>query len=248
MRSTSPIDILCGSQITPPLAPPKGMLTTAHFQVIQLARARTSSSVTSGEYRMPPLAGPRAIECCTRKPVKTSIRPSSMDTGMWTMISRWGYRRIFHRPSSRFSFCAAKSNRAACASQGFSSCSSDTVFICAPTNLRQTEKYRYGQPDKAIRRNRKSIQRQVLLRTSKESPPRERAVFLDHYSCSQAKLSSLRGVSHFMQLFLIWNHHLILEYHSKYSGRFRRFQPEAQGPIPAARLPSMSIRCARLTH
>ena len=48
MRSISPIDILCGSQITPPLAPPKGMLTTAHFQVIQLARARTSSSVTSG--------------------------------------------------------------------------------------------------------------------------------------------------------------------------------------------------------
>src|SRR5205807_727879 len=31
------------------LAPPKGMFTTAHFQVIQLANARTSSSVTSGE-------------------------------------------------------------------------------------------------------------------------------------------------------------------------------------------------------
>jgi hypothetical protein len=47
-----------GSQITPPLPPPKGMLTTAHFQVIHEASARTSSSVTSGAKRMPPLAGP----------------------------------------------------------------------------------------------------------------------------------------------------------------------------------------------
>ena len=38
-----------GSQMTPPFAPPNGMLTTAHFHVIQVARARTSSSVTSGE-------------------------------------------------------------------------------------------------------------------------------------------------------------------------------------------------------
>ncbi len=32
--------------MTPPLAPPNGMFTTAHFQVIQAASARTSSSVT----------------------------------------------------------------------------------------------------------------------------------------------------------------------------------------------------------
>ena len=48
MRSSSPRDMFLGSQIMPPLAPPKGMLTTAHFHVIQLASARTSSSVTSG--------------------------------------------------------------------------------------------------------------------------------------------------------------------------------------------------------
>ena len=36
-----------GSTITPPLAPPYGMLTQAHFQVIHIASARTSSSVTS---------------------------------------------------------------------------------------------------------------------------------------------------------------------------------------------------------
>ena len=34
--------------MTPPLPPPNGMLTTAHFHVIQDASARTSSSVTSG--------------------------------------------------------------------------------------------------------------------------------------------------------------------------------------------------------
>src|SRR5205085_4125489 len=72
------------------------------------------------------------MECCTRNPVKTSRRPSSMDTGIWTMISRLGYRRIFHKPSFKLSFCAAKSNRAACASHGFNSCSRDTVFIPAP--------------------------------------------------------------------------------------------------------------------
>ena len=47
--------------MTPPLAPPKGMLTTAHFQVIQAASAVTSSSVTFMSKRMPPLAGPREV-------------------------------------------------------------------------------------------------------------------------------------------------------------------------------------------
>ena len=48
IRSNSPRLIFLGSQITPPLAPPKGIFTTAHFQVIQLASARTSSRFTSG--------------------------------------------------------------------------------------------------------------------------------------------------------------------------------------------------------
>jgi hypothetical protein len=55
-----------GSQITPPFAPPKGMLTTEHFQVIQAASARTSSMLTSGAKRIPPLHGPRRKLCCTR--------------------------------------------------------------------------------------------------------------------------------------------------------------------------------------
>ena len=48
MRSSSPRDIFFGSQATPPLAPPKGTLTVAHFQVIQEARAFTSSRETFG--------------------------------------------------------------------------------------------------------------------------------------------------------------------------------------------------------
>ena len=37
-----------------------------YFHVIHAASARTSSKVTSGEYRIPPFAGPRAKLCCTR--------------------------------------------------------------------------------------------------------------------------------------------------------------------------------------
>ena len=66
MRSSSPRVSFFGSQITPPLAPPKGMFIRAHFQVIHIARAFTSSSVTSGWYRMPPFEGPRAMLCVTR--------------------------------------------------------------------------------------------------------------------------------------------------------------------------------------
>ena len=36
-----------GSTMTPPLPPPYGMPTTAHFQVIHIARALTSSRLTS---------------------------------------------------------------------------------------------------------------------------------------------------------------------------------------------------------
>ena len=45
--SSSFIDSFLGSTITPPLPPPYGMPTTAHFQVIHIARALTSSIETS---------------------------------------------------------------------------------------------------------------------------------------------------------------------------------------------------------
>ncbi len=83
---------LCGSQMTPPLPPPSGMSTTAHFQVIHMASARTVSTVSCGWKRMPPLQGPRASLCCTRKPRNTFTLPSSMRTGMLKAYSRIGLR------------------------------------------------------------------------------------------------------------------------------------------------------------
>jgi hypothetical protein len=48
MFSSSRSDICFGLQMMPPLPPPYGMPTVAHFQVIQDASAFTSSSVTLG--------------------------------------------------------------------------------------------------------------------------------------------------------------------------------------------------------
>ena len=48
MRSSSPCDIVFGSQTTPPFAPPNGRPISEHFHVIHIARAFTSSAVTSG--------------------------------------------------------------------------------------------------------------------------------------------------------------------------------------------------------
>ena len=45
--SSSFIESFLGSTTTPPLPPPYGMPTTAHFQVIHIARALTSSIETS---------------------------------------------------------------------------------------------------------------------------------------------------------------------------------------------------------
>lgn len=47
------------------------------LHVIRIARARTSSRLTVGEYRSPPFAGPREKLCSTRGPMKTSVYPLS---------------------------------------------------------------------------------------------------------------------------------------------------------------------------
>src|SRR5690348_11118320 len=124
----------------PPLAPPKGMLTTAHFHVISAARPRISSRLTFGPYRTPPLQGPRAMLCWTLKPSNTSSLPSSMVTGIWTMISRLGVRRYFKIPSSRASLWAATSNRAAIESKTLNSLSVSTVDMGALASGRFTSK------------------------------------------------------------------------------------------------------------
>jgi hypothetical protein len=46
--SISRVLIARGSQVTPPFAPPNGTFTRAHFQVIHIARARTSSKSVEG--------------------------------------------------------------------------------------------------------------------------------------------------------------------------------------------------------
>ena len=48
IRSISPTLISAGSHTTPPFAPPYGSPITAHFHVISIASALTSSSVTPG--------------------------------------------------------------------------------------------------------------------------------------------------------------------------------------------------------
>ncbi len=48
MRSSSRRESAFGSTITPPFAPPNGMFASAHFHVIHIESALTSSSVTSG--------------------------------------------------------------------------------------------------------------------------------------------------------------------------------------------------------
>jgi hypothetical protein len=80
---------LWGSQTMPPFPPPSGMLTTAHFQVIHIASARTVSSVSWGWKRIPPLLGPRASLCGNRG---IPAVPSSIRTGIANVYSRCGLR------------------------------------------------------------------------------------------------------------------------------------------------------------
>src|SRR6266704_1352985 len=87
-------DRLFGLTVTPPLAPPKGMPATAHFQVIHIESAFTSSMVTLGWNLIPPLYGPRALLCWLLKPWYRRILPSSILTGKLTLRIRLGFRRI----------------------------------------------------------------------------------------------------------------------------------------------------------
>jgi hypothetical protein len=97
-RCSSPREYWRGSNRTPPFAPPYGTSTRAHFHVIHIARARTSSSVTSGLYRSPPLDGPLDRLCCTRCPTSSSTVPSSRRSGTLTVSSRRGVASMSNMP------------------------------------------------------------------------------------------------------------------------------------------------------
>src|SRR5438270_347660 len=107
-----------GSQRTPPFPPPKGRSTTAHFQVMAMASAATSSWVRAGWKRRPPLAGPRAVSWWIRQPTKTSTRPSSRRIGTDTSRTRFGRDRTARTLSSRPTSSAASLRRSTSASQG----------------------------------------------------------------------------------------------------------------------------------
>ena len=66
MRCSSCRETECGSNLMPPLPPPKGRRMSADFHVIIAASAFTSSSETCGWKRMPPLNGPSRLLCWTR--------------------------------------------------------------------------------------------------------------------------------------------------------------------------------------
>ena len=97
------------------------MLTKAHFQVIQAARAVTSSRFTFEAKRMPPFPGPRVVLYNTRYPVNTLTSPLSSWTGTDTMTCFSGWRRMLYNPGSRCSSSAARSKRDIMASNGLSS-------------------------------------------------------------------------------------------------------------------------------
>src|SRR3954452_19730857 len=109
-RSSSLRDSSRGSTATPPFAPPYGMPISAHFQVIHIASARTSSRSVCGWKRTPPLAGPRDRLCCTRYPESTCMVPSSRRSGTATCIDRRGVASSSCSPSSRPSCLTASAS------------------------------------------------------------------------------------------------------------------------------------------
>src|SRR5260221_738500 len=115
------------------------MLTTAHFQVIHIASALTSSRDTSGWKRRPPLAGRRLMLCWIRNPVKLRTLLSSIWTGKWQVNSRWTSRRIFRRPGSSLRIAAASSNWCWAVRQGF-----DSVRFCWATAMAATTLHEHG--------------------------------------------------------------------------------------------------------
>ncbi len=99
-----------GSQMIPPLAPPRGISTTEHFQVIHMDKARTVLIVSWGWKRIPPFPGPLASLCNTLNPRNTLTFPSSILTGMLNWYSRMGTRKKSQDAWSSSSNFAALSN------------------------------------------------------------------------------------------------------------------------------------------
>src|SRR3989344_2451642 len=83
-----------GLTTTPPLAPPNGISTQAHFNVMRNARVLTSSKSTSGWNLIPPFVGPRASLNWTLCATNLLTVPLSMRTGIINVKLLVGCLRI----------------------------------------------------------------------------------------------------------------------------------------------------------
>jgi hypothetical protein len=118
---SSRLDILSRSQSRPGRRR-TGCVYTAHFHASSSSRGRESRPELLGAVRTPPLAGPA---------VYGVLHPESSEGFQAAIVQLHrdvhddlaaGFtRRIFQRPSSSFSLCAARSERATQASHGFTS-------------------------------------------------------------------------------------------------------------------------------
>src|SRR3954470_7795823 len=150
----------------PPLAPPKGIPISAHFHVIHIARDLTSSSSTSGWYRMPPLDGPRAMLCVTRYPSKTLMSPSSIVTGTETTTAFLHSWRTLTRLGSTANNSATRRSCSFAMSYGFSRrCDSGTssVVTSGASLFDREGEFSLSRPA-AVRRHRGEGQRVVARR------------------------------------------------------------------------------------
>src|SRR5437867_12086282 len=78
--SSSCLDRSFGLTVTPPFAPPNGMPATAHFHVIHIDNAFTSSIVTLEWYLILPFLGPDALFGFLMSPGYSKIQPSTLLT------------------------------------------------------------------------------------------------------------------------------------------------------------------------
>src|SRR6266536_1132169 len=148
------------------------MPTIAHFHVIHMASALTSSMVTVGWYRMPPFEGPREVLWWTRYPVYTRTDSSSWRTGTATVSTRLGFRRTSWTPGSRFRTAAASSSCDSAAPHGEVVLTPDPVrvgvrgqpFECSPG-----EPAGNGRPGRCARPTR-TARANVLVPSCGRSP------------------------------------------------------------------------------
>ena len=89
-RMTSASLLPWGSKSAPPLPPPSGSEVSAFFSVCSKARNLRIERFTDGWKRMPPLYGPRTLECCTRQARLTRTPPASSTQTTRNWITRSG--------------------------------------------------------------------------------------------------------------------------------------------------------------